>query len=186
MGVLSAIVNLMTLESKKLTVAEGFRLSEIAAWARQHLSPGTQVLCGVEDAADAGAAAQVELGLSGNQEKVFVSRLSPHAVPGSDRRDQTVDFMHEIALLDRLTIPVRVFKSAFQGHGYREGGGDATRRQRARTRAISRHGRDTSVLPHKQVETIPAPMMSPKVFGDRDICTLWPTPGHDRICEAAH
>ena len=28
----------------KLTVAEGFRLTEIAAWAQQHLSPGTQVL----------------------------------------------------------------------------------------------------------------------------------------------
>ncbi len=28
-----------------LTVVEGFRLTEIAAWAQQHLSPGTQVLC---------------------------------------------------------------------------------------------------------------------------------------------
>ena len=28
----------------KLTVVEGFRLTEIAAWAQQHLSPGTQVL----------------------------------------------------------------------------------------------------------------------------------------------
>ena len=28
----------------KPTVVEGFRLSEIAAWAHQHLSPGTQVL----------------------------------------------------------------------------------------------------------------------------------------------
>ena len=28
----------------KLTVIEGFRLSEIAAWAQQHLRPGTQVL----------------------------------------------------------------------------------------------------------------------------------------------
>ena len=29
----------------KLTVVEGFRLTEIAAWAQQPLSPGTQVLC---------------------------------------------------------------------------------------------------------------------------------------------
>ena len=29
----------------KLTVVEGFRLTEIAAWAQQHLRPGTQVLC---------------------------------------------------------------------------------------------------------------------------------------------
>ena len=28
----------------KLTVVEGFRLTEIAAWAQQHLSPGTEVL----------------------------------------------------------------------------------------------------------------------------------------------
>ena len=28
-----------------LTVVEGFRLTEIAAWAQQHLGPGTQVLC---------------------------------------------------------------------------------------------------------------------------------------------
>ncbi len=28
-----------------LTVVEGFRLTEVAAWAQQHLSPGTQVLC---------------------------------------------------------------------------------------------------------------------------------------------
>ena len=28
-----------------LTVVEGFRLTDIAAWAQQHLSPGTQVLC---------------------------------------------------------------------------------------------------------------------------------------------
>ena len=28
----------------KFTVVEGFRLTEIAAWAQQHLSPGTQVL----------------------------------------------------------------------------------------------------------------------------------------------
>ena len=31
----------------KLTVVEGFRLTEIAAWAQQHLSPGTQVLSDV-------------------------------------------------------------------------------------------------------------------------------------------
>ena len=29
----------------KLTVVEGLRLTEIAAWAQQHLSPGTPVLC---------------------------------------------------------------------------------------------------------------------------------------------
>ena len=29
----------------KLTVVEGFRVTEIAAWAQQHLGPGTQVLC---------------------------------------------------------------------------------------------------------------------------------------------
>ena len=29
----------------KLTVVEGFRLTEIAAWAQQHLGPGTQVPC---------------------------------------------------------------------------------------------------------------------------------------------
>ena len=29
----------------KFTVVEGFRLTEIAAWAQQHLSAGTQVLC---------------------------------------------------------------------------------------------------------------------------------------------
>ena len=28
----------------KLTVVEGFRLTEIAAWAQQYLSPGTEVL----------------------------------------------------------------------------------------------------------------------------------------------
>ena len=43
----------------KLTVVEGSLLTEIAAWAQQHLRPGTQVL--------SEAAPQVELSLSGNQ-----------------------------------------------------------------------------------------------------------------------
>ena len=36
--------------------------------------------------------------------------------------------MQKIAMIDRLTSPACTFKSAFHGHGYREGGGDAARR----------------------------------------------------------
>jgi len=56
--------------------------------------------------------------------------LSPPVTPRGDMRPQEVDSMQEITLPDRLTSLAVRFKSPFQGHGIREGGGDAERRKR--------------------------------------------------------
>ena len=49
-------------------------------------------------------------------------------------RGQVLDLMQEIPLLHRLTRLARKFKSPFQRHGNREGGGDAARRRRPQAR----------------------------------------------------
>ncbi len=67
----------------------------------------------------------------------FIARLSCHVRPagdGADMSGQIVDSMQEIPLPDGLTSPVRRFKSPFQGHRIREGGGDAEKDGKGRER----------------------------------------------------